>query len=685
MLARRMLARRALVPLALGLACAGLCWCYLRLSATFPAGADGASNALEAWDLLHGNWLLRGWTLTDVSFYTTELPEYAAIELARGLSPGVLRIAAAVTYTLLVAASALLARGRPRDTGGCDTGGRDTGSRDTGSRDTGSRDTRSRDTRSRDTGSRDTRSRDTRSRDTRSRDTRSRDTRSWARALIAAAVLLAPQLGSGVHVLLAQPDHTGTQVLILGILLVLEHAPRRWYTACGLWALLTVAIVADKIVIVDAVVPLAFVGLLHALWTRRPLSHRFELSLAAAAGASVGAAALLLTLIGRAGGFTLLPVRTGLTTPGTVPGHLSLAWHGVLSLFGADVTAAAPGPQAVLALLHAPGIALAAAAFAVTAWRVPNQRDLVGDVLAVGIVVNLAGFVASVIPATPFDTREVAALLPFGAVLAGRVFGARTAPAPPPTSTTPADQASNTRTAPAPPPTSTTPADQASDARTALAVTARRGEAARPAAGGRSRLRPPGTGRRRPGPARSWGPAAALAIAGACQLAALGYGAAQPAAGDPEQALAGWLAARHLTSGLGTFNEGNLTTLDSGGRVRLLAVSWLPPAPAARRSYQPDLRTGQAAELQRPGGAVARLYQSSASWYDARDHYADFVVTGTADGTADLIPREEVLALAGVPARTYQFQSFTIMVWNVNLLTLLGGPPSRLPGVIGHP
>ena len=111
--------------------------------------------------------------------------------------------------------------------------------------------------------------------------------------------MVAPQLGNGVHVLLAQPDHVGTQVLILGTFLLLERAPRRWYTPVALWALLTVAIVADKIVIVDAVVPLAFTGLLHAVWTRRPSAHRFELSLAIAAGASVGHRPALLTLIGR--------------------------------------------------------------------------------------------------------------------------------------------------------------------------------------------------------------------------------------------------------------------------------------------------------------------------------------------------------------------------------------------------
>ena len=54
----------------------GLYFCYLYISRTEHVGSDGASNALQAWDMLHGNPLLRGWTVTDVSFYTTELPEY---------------------------------------------------------------------------------------------------------------------------------------------------------------------------------------------------------------------------------------------------------------------------------------------------------------------------------------------------------------------------------------------------------------------------------------------------------------------------------------------------------------------------------------------------------------------------------------------------------------------------------
>ena len=42
---------------------------YLRQSDRVPVGSDGASNALQAWDMLHGNPLLRDWTVSDVSFW----------------------------------------------------------------------------------------------------------------------------------------------------------------------------------------------------------------------------------------------------------------------------------------------------------------------------------------------------------------------------------------------------------------------------------------------------------------------------------------------------------------------------------------------------------------------------------------------------------------------------------------
>src|ERR1700692_1651213 len=87
---------------------------YLRVSWTVPATSDGAAQALQARDMLAGNWLLHGWTLSDVSFYTTELPEYVLVELIRPFGTGVIHVAAAATYTLLVLSAFLLARGRAR-------------------------------------------------------------------------------------------------------------------------------------------------------------------------------------------------------------------------------------------------------------------------------------------------------------------------------------------------------------------------------------------------------------------------------------------------------------------------------------------------------------------------------------------------------------------------------------------
>src|ERR1700722_18081602 len=88
---------------------AALFFAYLRLSNTYPEDSDQANLGLQAWDMLHGNLLLHGWVLSDVSFYTTELPQYALLELINGLSPGTFHAAAAMTYTLVLLLTVLLA------------------------------------------------------------------------------------------------------------------------------------------------------------------------------------------------------------------------------------------------------------------------------------------------------------------------------------------------------------------------------------------------------------------------------------------------------------------------------------------------------------------------------------------------------------------------------------------------
>ena len=93
---------------------------YLRLSRTVPENSDQANVLLVASDMLHGNLLLHGWYLTDVSFYTTELPQYALLEIFFGVHANTAHIAAAMTYTLVVRAGRAGGPGRVHQPGGGD-------------------------------------------------------------------------------------------------------------------------------------------------------------------------------------------------------------------------------------------------------------------------------------------------------------------------------------------------------------------------------------------------------------------------------------------------------------------------------------------------------------------------------------------------------------------------------------
>jgi hypothetical protein len=244
--------------------------CYVRLSGTIPDNSDGSDQALQASDMLHGNWLLHGWTVGDVSYYTTEIPEYMIVEKIMGLGANVIHVAAGLTYTLLVLAAGWLAKGRATGREGV------------------------------------------------------------VRALVASGILLAPQLGDGVHLLILQPDHIGTQVPLLVTFLVLDRGPRRWYIPVAIAVMLTWVIISDRVAVFDAAAPLVAVCGLRVLWARihdgtRLAAQWFDLMLAAAGIVSFGAAEVVVAVIKHVGGYTSLPLPSKLTGLGTLPAHAVLS------------------------------------------------------------------------------------------------------------------------------------------------------------------------------------------------------------------------------------------------------------------------------------------------------------------------------------------------------------------------
>src|SRR5438105_4462594 len=207
---RRVSARGLLTAAAVALAVALLFLAYLRVSRTYPENSDESNDLLMAWDMLHGNVLLHGWYLSDVSFYSTELPQYVTLERFLGLHADTAHVAAAMTYTLVVVLAVLLARGRAAE---------------------GQMSRRE----------------------------------AAPRMLLTAGLMFAPQLGVGVFVLLLSLGHIGTAVPLLLTWLVIDRCPARWFVPVAVGLLMTWVLIADPLVLLVGVVPLAAVCVMRVV------------------------------------------------------------------------------------------------------------------------------------------------------------------------------------------------------------------------------------------------------------------------------------------------------------------------------------------------------------------------------------------------------------------------------------
>ena len=519
------------------LAAAVLFFCYWRQSQAVPLSSDGSSNVLQAWAMLHGNLLLHNWWVSDVSFYTTELPQYMLIEALAGL--GLLGGARRRGHDLHAARAARRCaspRGdvpEPLAHGGLPA------------------------------------------------------PVPPGRALLAAGLMLSPQLGA-TSILLLSPDHTGTAVPLLVVWLLIDRAKPRWYVPVLAGLLFTVIMVGDSIILLTGIVPLVLVGAGRAVAGlirrgKRDASSWYELSLAGAAAVAGVAGLFGPRVMAALGGYRQSPV--GADTDLSQLQHGSwVTLQGFLEFFGANVFNTSffgipPALEVVFAAVHLAGAILAVWALGVGLARIFRLGDLIVPVFAVAIVANLGAYMISTHAQDLLGAREMAAVLPLGAVLAGRVLGDR------------------------------------------IAVWIRA--------------------------ARRWF-VPVLCVLAAGYLAALGFGAAQAPVPAQGESLASWLAAHGLTRGLASYWQANSTTVASGGHVVVSAV--LPVADGHLAPY---------------------LWESDVASYDPARHYANFVV---ADGPSAWPGMQQSAQLTfGRPARIYQVDGYTILVWNTNVLARLDG------------
>jgi hypothetical protein len=493
---------------------------YLRDAQTVGPSSDSGGIALQAWDLWHGNPILRGWWLSDECFYGIDLPVQAVTEMVVGLRPGAVHVYAAVDYTVVVLLAALLARGRARGREGI------------------------------------------------------------VRALLTAGIMLAPSTVLGSRILLQGPDHVGTQIAVLATFLVLDRAPQRWWAPVTVGVLLTVAQVNDVQATFSAAAAVAAACGVRACaevarWQRPPRERWYDASLVVAAVLSFALAHLIVAGIHSAGGFYLPGPKNGLgfAPISAMPAQSWATVYNVLILFGADFIGQPMGISAIFALLHLVGVALGFGALWMGARGFFTRMDRVNQTLVAGTVLILIAGAFGLYADPVTGAHDIIPVLPFCAVLAGRLFGERLA---------------------------------------AL------------------RLEP------------------VLAAGLVVMLAALGYNDIQPKAVPPSTQLAAWLEARHLTMGLGGYWESNITTLDSGGRVRIVSTV--------------------------NNGTTAQTYESSAEWFNPARYQANFIVSYARSTDPSPVKPSVVRAWYGTPAHVYHFEDYTIMVYDYNLLTRVTVP-----------
>ena len=328
------------------------------------------------WDLLHGHLLLPGWYMSDVSFYPTELPQYALLESFLGLHMQTAHVAAAMTYTLTFLLAVLLARNG------------------------------------------------------------STGRAALIRTLIAAGIMLAPQFGLGVFALDLSVGHIGTSVPLLLIWLLLDRAGPHWYIPVLTAVLLAWALVADPIVYVVGIGPLGAVAAARVIrgvvtgrggWGRRIAGQWYDLSLGAATVAATVLAWIVNNVLSDLGGYTVNRVPFYLVSWHKLHDNLPAGWK-VLTVFGANY-AGLGGVWLVLAFLHLVSVLLVVWALARVAWRFFGV-SLVDEVLAVAIVLNVALFMLT--DASNEAAMEVTVIVPFGAALAARCLVRGSDPPEPP-------------------------------------------------------------------------------------------------------------------------------------------------------------------------------------------------------------------------------------------------------------
>ncbi|MFX1734459.1 hypothetical protein PXJ20_07110 [Paraburkholderia sp. A1RI_3L] len=349
---------------------------YYKIFHLFAHSSDEANPLLSAYDMVHGNWLLRGWVEPVSTFYGIDLLLFGAQSIVFGKSPTILVITPALIWAMVVLLScAVVAKYSAKET-------------------------------------------------------------RFFHALCAFVILGLPQVFNGpvAALITVAPIHIGSIVYALIAFVLAQRflVSRRIerLAACSYFLLVALMTLGDPFSPYFCAAPV----LLTCLSARR-MDWRRRGALGALTSGAVIAGKVGLVLIGHAGGFSIIPMPAGFVMFDLVGKNVSLVVQGILGLFGADffgkpvspvldiVPFLASGP--LPALIRLPIVLLLC--FVVSKLARPIMRSVLGaeptdqqpitQALFWAILLVIAANLFSTLPINLATSRYLLPVYVFGAIL----------------------------------------------------------------------------------------------------------------------------------------------------------------------------------------------------------------------------------------------------------------------------
>lgn len=335
---------------------------FLRLSWTQPGNSDNASIILEAADVVsRGNLLLHGWTLTNISFYTTDLPFYVLGVLVRGVTPSLIHNVPAVIYSLIVFACLLLINRRYPIK------------------------------------------------------------ESWT-GLLFGLLMLIFLTPFGVTISLFGPIHAATALFILIAYLFLDlsmEANRKALWRILFMGMMVLAVIGDDLAIYAGVLPVIAVSVIE--WFRTKYNHHLINTCLAAGAILLGK--MVLRLIQQFGGFKVVPIEMKFVSYDNFFKQIGLAVNGILSYYGANFfDQKVDGAIIGIGLRILLTIAIFYMLYRAVKLAASKSLDYLSMVLLVGMAINFAAYLFRELPPDAITARYLLPFFFFFAVLCGRLI-----------------------------------------------------------------------------------------------------------------------------------------------------------------------------------------------------------------------------------------------------------------------